>query len=179
MAHAVLGLGASHLSENGNVEYKSAALRHRVVAIKLVNEQLTEIPRALNDIDALIGTLTCLMSQSALMADCMIEYLTMTRGLVLVLRIGISICPEHEQSIFKGLIMYRHVEALSNLVSEQPKDFETIEGFHASVIRLKPLCQSMNNAVYLTALVKCITALRTSGIEGRLKTIHNPSVIIH
>nr|UYO77173.1 Zn2Cys6 transcriptional regulator [Trichoderma calamagrostidis] len=55
LAHAVLGLGASHLSRHSNTDYTPQALQHRITAMKLVNEQLDKPPKKPADADALLA----------------------------------------------------------------------------------------------------------------------------
>ena len=80
LAHAILGLGASHLSAMTSTNHFNFALNHRIASISALNEQLsrTHISRA--DADATLGALLALTFQSAYMADGMVEFLTMIRG---------------------------------------------------------------------------------------------------
>ncbi|KAK9444205.1 C6 transcription factor [Metarhizium brunneum] len=159
LAHAILGLGASHLSRNCNVNYEAQALQHRVAAIKLVNEQLDKPPQKPIDADILFATLICLLTQSSLMSDNMVDYLTMTRGGNLV---ATTIIPDFNASIFKKFSPEGHVMSLGEMVEEQPKDLALIEAFRASVLGMEPICQTKNETKYLEALVACIDALKTS-----------------
>ncbi|KAL6806381.1 hypothetical protein GGI42DRAFT_280526 [Trichoderma sp. SZMC 28013] len=163
LAHAVLGLGASHLSQHGNVDYTSQALQHRVTAMKLVNEQLDHPPTKPADQDALFAAVICLVTQSSLMPDSMIDYITTTRGGNLV---ASTIITDYEKSIFKYFTPMEHDRSLERLISEQPRNFEAIEGFHASAQRLLPLCQKSTEVSYCESMIRCINNLRTSCLEA-------------
>ncbi|PTB49884.1 hypothetical protein M431DRAFT_499900 [Trichoderma harzianum CBS 226.95] len=163
LAHAVLGLGASHLSQHGNVDYTSQALQHRVTAMKLVNEQLDHPPTKPADQDALFAAVICLVTQSSLMPDSMIDYITTTRGGNLV---ASRIITDYEKSIFKYFTPMEHDRSLEKLISEQPRNFEAIEGFHASALRIMPLCQKPTEVSYCECMLRCINNLRTSCLEA-------------
>ncbi|KAL7953511.1 hypothetical protein V8C34DRAFT_296753 [Trichoderma compactum] len=163
LAHAVLGLGASHLSQHGTVDYRAQALQHRVTAMKLVNEQLDHPPTKPADQDALFAAVICLVTQSSLMPDSMIDYITTTRGGNLV---ASTIITDYEKSIFKYFTPMEHDRSLERLISEQPRNFEAIEGFHASAQRLMPLCQKSTEVSYCECMIRCIDNLRTSCLEA-------------
>lgn len=163
LAHAILGLGASHLSQHGNVDYTSQALQHRVTAMKLVNEQLDNPPTKPADADALFAAVVCLVAQSSLMPDSMIDYITTTRGGNLV---ATSVIKNYEVSIFKYFTPQEHHRSLERLVCEQPRNFEAIDGFESSALRLRPLCQKETEIVYCESMIKCINNIRTSSLAG-------------
>ncbi|OWT42615.1 zinc finger protein 1 [Pochonia chlamydosporia 170] len=133
LAHAVLGLGASHLTQHGEVDYTSQALNHRVTAIKLVNEQFINPPKDADTADALFAAIICLATQTSLLPDGMVEYLTITRGGALI---WAFVIPGHKESLFSSFTNESHDEALSQVVSEEPKDFEIPDEFLASVMRV-------------------------------------------
>nr|UWK20139.1 Zn2Cys6 transcriptional regulator [Trichoderma deliquescens] len=163
LAHAILGLGASHLSQHGNVDYTSQALQHRVTAMKLVNEQLDNPPTKPADADALFAAVVCLVAQSSLMPDSMIDYITTTRGGNLV---ATSVIKNYEVSIFKYFTPQEHHRSLERLVCEQPRNFEAIDGFESSALRLRPLCQKETEIVYCESMIKCINNIRTSSLAA-------------
>nr|UWK20105.1 hypothetical protein TDECI_g2 [Trichoderma decipiens] len=163
LAHAILGLGASHLSQHGNADYTSQALQHRITAMKLVNEQLDKPPTKPADADALFAAVICLVSQSSLMPGSMIDYITTTRGGNLV---ATSIITNYEASIFKYFTAEEHDRSLGKLICEQPRDFNVIEGFLVSALRLRHLCQKRTEMDYCESLIRCITNLRTSGLAA-------------
>jgi hypothetical protein len=155
------------VSKNCNVDYEAQALQHRVAAIKLVNEQLSKPPQKPVDADALFATVICLLAQSSLISDSMVEYLTMTRGGNLV---ATTIIPDFSTSVFSTFSPEGHLKALSEMVQDQPKDMLVIEAFRASALSMGPICQTANEIKYLEAMVSCIDALKISALSG--KTFH-------
>jgi hypothetical protein len=131
--------------------------------MKLVNEQLDKPPTRPADADALLAAVICLISQSSLMPDSMVDYITTTRGGNLV---ATSIITNYEMSIFKRFTPVEHDRSLERLISEQPKSFEVIEGFQSSVLRLRPLCEKQTEIIYCESMIRCINSLRTSCLEG-------------
>ncbi|KAH7163364.1 hypothetical protein B0J13DRAFT_464819 [Dactylonectria estremocensis] len=160
LAHAALGLGASHLSQNGSGNFTAQALQHRVTAIGLISEQLAEpSDKTLEQADALFAALLCIVAQSSLMPDGMTEYLVMTRGANLV---AASIMPDFSRSVFKAFSAQGHLESLRRMINDQPKDLAVLDGFHSSVMNLEPICQTLCERAYFGSLVKTITSVPTS-----------------
>lgn len=164
LAHAVLGLGASHLSQNNGLDYSSQAIQHRVAAIKLVNQQFDNPSKNPLDADALFATVLCLIAQSSLMPDSMAEYMTMVRGGNLV---ATTIIPDFQKSLFRMFTPEGHMETLAQMVTEQPKDLMVIHGFKKSVVNLEPLLHRAHELQYQGSMVKAITALESSSLDGK------------
>lgn len=104
LAHSVLALGASHLTQtsNGQADYTVQALRHRLAAIKLINHKLSEpAPLAAGDDvdggDALFASCVCLISQSSLMPDGLLDSLMLYRGLAVL---GETVLRDQQRSRF-------------------------------------------------------------------------------
>jgi hypothetical protein len=113
--------------------------------------------------DALFAALICIVAQSSLMPHGMTEYLVMTRGANLV---AMSIIPDYNKSIFRDFSNQGHIESLSKIIDDQPRDPAMIEGFHQSVLGLEPLCQKDYERRYFQSLVKTITSVPTSSFGG-------------
>ncbi|KAF4468902.1 C6 transcription factor [Fusarium albosuccineum] len=164
LAHAALGLGASHLSQNGNVTYNAQALQHRVTAIQLINQQLADIPgKSLADRDALFAALMCIVAQSCLMPHGMTDYLVMARGATLV---SVSMMPDYHRSVFRSWTPEAHLDSVRAIICEQPKDMKVAEGFKSSVLALEPLCQRDSEKMYAKTLLKTISALQDSSFDA-------------
>ena len=160
----MLGLGASHISQNTGLDCSAQALRHRVVAIRGFNQQLSQPCQSPLDADALFATAVCLMSQSSLMSDSMADYLVLVRGGHLI---ASTMLTDDEESIFRGFNGESHAGALTRIVSDIPKDLSVIDGFIASMLPLNPLCRTVCQQRYWDYLYKSSFALRTSSVEGR------------
>ena len=76
----MLGLGASHLNLLSPARYTQAALRHRVIAIKCLNESLSRPRRSVADTDAAFAAILALTFQAAHMPDGLMDFFTMIRG---------------------------------------------------------------------------------------------------
>ncbi|CAH0058495.1 unnamed protein product [Clonostachys solani] len=167
LAHAVLGLGAAHITQSTpGLDYTTEALQHRVTTMQLVNERLSLPSHSSQEADALLAAVLCLVSQSSLLPglDSMADYLTMSRGGSLIAN---SVIKEITTSLFSAH-QEEHYEILSLMVQEQPRDQSIIDGFRASALALPPLAANENERNYADALIRCIDAVEISGIEGEL-----------
>lgn len=80
LLHAFLAIGASHLNLLSSADYEKAALKHRVLAIKSLNEHLSKSEMSIPDAEAAFGATLALTFQSAYMPDGLPDFLTMVRG---------------------------------------------------------------------------------------------------
>lgn len=165
LAHAILGLGASHLSQNGTINYTVQDLQHRVFEINLLNNQLRYEVTTATEADVLFAAVACLISQSALLEDGMAEYQTLVRGINIIMA---TVMPRFPTSRFHVFTISNHIKAMKLMVSEEPKDTCIIEQFMRSVKVLKPLCSRHSELVYLEALINCAQAANESSFQGRL-----------
>lgn len=76
----MLGLGASHLSLISPRGFGQAALKHRVMAIKSLNQLLAQPQLSDAAGEAAFGASMSLLFQSAYMPDGMVDFFTMIRG---------------------------------------------------------------------------------------------------
>ncbi len=166
LAHALLGLGASHLGQNTNVDYTAQSLKHRGAAIRLVNEQLNQPAKNVPDGDALFATVVILTAQSSLLPDAMVEYLTMTRGANLI---ATSIMPDFNESIFSSFSQEGHIESLSKMIYHQPKDLDLIEKFRSSALMLEVICSTPFEVEYVASMLRCISLAATSSLDGQYR----------
>ncbi|RSM10013.1 hypothetical protein CDV31_007419 [Fusarium ambrosium] len=164
LTHAALGLGASHLSQNGNVNYNAQALQHRVTAINLINQQLADTShKSIADRDALFAALMCIAAQSCLMPHGMTEYLVMSRGATLV---STAMMPEYHRSVFRTWTPDAHIDNIRDIITDQPKDMKMIEGFKSSALALETRCRTECEKIYCESMLKAISWLPTSSVEA-------------
>lgn len=168
LAHALLGLGASHFSQNApnGPDYQPQALQHRVTAIRRVNEKLSQPLASPADADALFAAIMCLLAQSSLLPgrEGMWEYLSMGRGASLVNQ---TMVMGFDGALFAEFTMQKHMADLTAMVTEQPKDPALIAEFRASVGALAPLCARPYEVAYHENLTRAINALETSSLQGK------------
>ena len=163
LAHAVLGLGASHLTTHGTVDYTSQALTHRVAAIKLVNHQFVNPPKDQDNADALFAALLCLCAQTSLLPDAMNEYLSITRAGALVWAV---VMPHHTGSLFKVFTSEIHDDTLNGMASNNPEDLTDANDFWISAEKLKPLCDKPYQVSYQQCIANTILAVYQSSQRG-------------
>jgi hypothetical protein len=173
LAHAILGLAASHLTQHGNVDYTAQALSHRVTALNLIAKGFADPPKSADAADALFAAAICVASQTSLLPDAMCEYLATTRAGALI---WAFVIPAHETSVFHSFTNESHNQALSKIVSEEPKDFRIPDEFLLSVMKVKPLCTKPHELQYYQCIINVITSLRLSSLQGMwnalLHTVH-------
>ncbi|UNI24896.1 hypothetical protein JDV02_010615 [Purpureocillium takamizusanense] len=159
LEHAILALGASHLSHSGDANAGTRALHHRIAAIKLFNEQIGYAPTTTADADALFAAIGCLLSQTTLLPDGIVEYMTVTRVAGFVVNM---VTPKFPTSIFHIFTPERHVDLLLGMVSERAKDLEIIDSFTASLVLVEEICHMETERRFLSQLRRSIDALPTS-----------------
>ncbi|CAM1506376.1 Fc.00g060170.m01.CDS01 [Cosmosporella sp. VM-42] len=151
LMHAMLGLGASHLSLLSSADYERAALKHRVAAIKALNEHLSKPELTMPEAEAAFGALIALTFQSAYMPEGLMDFLTMVRGCFLI---GTHRMPDMDSSTFKTFARPAYVAKIRELITihEIPIEYlDTliVDEFCASTRRLGPLCKSIPELEYL------------------------------
>lgn len=167
LAHAALGLGAQHLTAHGTVDFTKQALNHRAGAIRLMNEQFTNPPKDADHADALFAAIMCLATQTTLLPDGMIEYMIITRAGALVWAFFL---PGHAGSLFHSWTHESHFRAINSIVNDEPKDFQLVDDFRASVMKLKPLCdRKPRESYYFKHLQDAVEAIYESSLKGMFR----------
>ncbi|KAH7029528.1 uncharacterized protein B0I36DRAFT_133500 [Microdochium trichocladiopsis] len=162
LAHAILGLAASHLGLCTGEDYKSKALSHRVTAINLLNEKLSQPCKNQQDGDALFGAVMVLAFQAAYLPDAMLEFVTMVRGCDVVSK---RMMPDFASSQFNTLTAEGHASSMQQLITAQGEDSKNsglMNGFITSVALLDGLCQTEFERAYYTCLQSVIETARSS-----------------
>ncbi|KAJ2982493.1 hypothetical protein NQ176_g1355 [Zarea fungicola] len=165
LAHAALGLGASHLTCHTNADYTSQALHHRLIAIKQVNEQLTSPPSDQKTLDALLAALFCLITQASLIDDGLADYMTIIRGghLIVIIIIGENM----DKSVFPGFTVEGHHQNSHELVREDQRDDMTdANDFEMSLMTLQPLVKAPYEHRYFALMSQIPVALRRSSEDS-------------
>lgn len=166
--HAILGFAASELmSTDGSLI--TAAMSHRVKAIKAIKKRLVETGKVgtnHEEANAMIATCYALTFQSVSLDDGMAEYMTFIRGIVIV---GM-------QMMFKG------IKPIFNTMYEDAQD-EILEpymevlpliqrGWADSALEaignLRPLCASAVEIEYQGKLMNIVQKLYTNSWAGTL-----------
>ncbi|OAA65052.1 C6 transcription factor [Cordyceps fumosorosea ARSEF 2679] len=163
LAHAVLGLGASHLTSHTNADFTSQALQHRLVAIKQVNEQLSNPPSDQQTLDAILAALFCLITQASLIDDGLADYLTIIRGGHLIVLVIIG---DMSKSVFPGFTPDGHNHSSAEVVREDQRDDMTdMNEFELSLRMLEPLLRAPYEHKYYGALSQLHPAMQRSSLQ--------------
>ena len=97
LMHAILSLGASHLSCLSGVEYRRESLVHRGHAIAGLNQALGKTARSYGESDAMLATCHALAFQALYMGDGLNDFITMVRGCALTTA---KICQDNSPTAF-------------------------------------------------------------------------------
>ncbi|KAM5348779.1 hypothetical protein ACJ41O_008602 [Fusarium nematophilum] len=174
LLHAMLGLGASHLGLLAPSGYEKAALKHRVTAIKSLNEHLSKPNLTTTDAEAAFGAMLVLTFQSVYMAEGLVDFLTMVRGCWLV---GTHSVGDLERTIFKTFARASYLEKIRELVKEDESDHYldalVSEEFCASTRRLAPLCKSVAELRYLAHMQRIAALASTDPAESMLSFFYD------
>ena len=83
LMHAILSLGASHLSRLTDMDYRKESLIHRGQAIAGLNTALSMPARHYGESDAMLAACYALTFQASYMGDGLADFITMVRGCAL------------------------------------------------------------------------------------------------
>ncbi|KAM3499147.1 hypothetical protein MY10362_007564 [Beauveria mimosiformis] len=164
LAHAVLGLGASHITRHTNADFNSQALQHRLVAIKQVNEQLSNPPSSQQSLDAILAALFCLITQASLIDDGLADYMTIIRGGHLIVMVIIG---DMSKSVFPGFTIEGHNRMAATLTREDQRDDMTdMNDFEMSLRMLEPLIQASYEHKYYGLMSQIPPAMQRSSLQA-------------
>ena len=163
--HAILGLAASHLELTTGADLRSAAIQHRVLAIKGSNAAISQPHRTGSDADALLASCYALTFQSAYMRDGLPEFFQMVRGCSLL----------SEQLKSEGVPMAffltekDHFHYMEDKLLDLPViDRELVDGAERSLDALRPLFNRPCHPHFYGLLVAVINALKVGSLGGGL-----------
>ncbi|KAM3448542.1 hypothetical protein MY3296_007736 [Beauveria thailandica] len=150
--------------------FNSQALQHRLVAIKQVNEQLSNPPSSQQALDAILAALFCLITQASLIDDGLADYMTIIRGghLIVIIIIG-----DMSKSVFPGFTIEGHNSMAATLTREDQRDDMTdMNDFEMSLRILEPLIQASYEHKYYGLMSQIPLAMQRSSLQG--KASHQP-----
>ncbi|KAL6860117.1 hypothetical protein ACO1O0_004142 [Amphichorda felina] len=181
LVHAMLGLGASHLSlclasdsSTSSADYSSQALSHRVRAISSLNHALSQPCTSRIEGDARFATIMALAFQSSHMPDGMLEFVSMVRGCIVVAETAI---PSLRESAFASFSTEEHVRRVYEMSAAFGEDtaqwYRDVAWYRAfaqqglaSVKALEPLCQDDFERMYYSNLYSTLEKSIVSPVEG-------------
>lgn len=163
--HALLGLGASHLTSISECDYHATAVKHRLLAIKGFNDALS-VPSGKDlDDDALLGACYALSFQSTYMRDGAMpgEYLTMLRGCGPVT----ARVMRRKSKTYFALTPENHYKfMMPRLQNLLVIDADLSEAARASLETLEIMIGDGINRYFYTSLIDIVEGLKVGSLQG-------------
>ena len=144
------------------------ALRHRGIAMRLVQQRLSAPVESAAEADALMASACCLTAETALDVDTMTDYLSIARGSYIINQafvLPLNKDPRN-RSVFSTITLEMQASKLMAAIEDQSKDLALIIDFQEAVRGLRPLCKTEAELQYQQGLWRSIKALPTSSLEG-------------
>ncbi|TQV98135.1 hypothetical protein V2A60_006182 [Cordyceps javanica] len=167
LLHAMLGLGASHLSIITPNSYNQAALKHRITALEGFKKFISTAGQSREHADAAFATALVLTFQATQMRDGLNDFLTMIRGCNLI---GTHAMGQYSLSRFRTFEKELYLRKLTEVVPlDRPIPFfdaEAIRGFMGSLENLGPLCRSIEELQYLSIMRSIATQALQSPVSA-------------
>ena len=163
LMHAILSLGASHLSRLTGMDYRRESLVHRGHAIGGLNHALSQISRAYGESDAMLASCYALTFQASYMGDGLADFITMVRGCALTTE---KIQQDNSPTAFnlQPNWHYKFMEPkLDNLPSVDPILLE--EGY-SSLERIREYVSSDMEIDFHAVLIEVVASLQLSSASG-------------
>jgi hypothetical protein len=164
--HAMLGLSASELTAKLTPTYELAcsAMKHRVVAIKALNQALSRGIQTFEEGNAMLATCYVLLFQSVLLDDGLAEYVSFLRGCVLIAQTMGCKKMKFLFHSFLGMDGFKKMEP--HLKDEPEVKPGPLNAARKSLDAFAPLCQKEYEKNFHTCLMKTSGALYTSSRNG-------------
>ena len=168
LMHALLSLGASHLSRLTGVDYRRESLTHRGNAIAGLNQALSQTARSYGESDAMLASCYALTFQASYMGDGLADFITMVRGCVLTTE---KIKQEQTPTAF-NLQSDWHFKYMAPRLQNLPAvDPCLLADAYNGLENMRPLLTGDAEMDFHAALVDVITALQESPASGYLQFI--------
>ncbi|KAM5366800.1 hypothetical protein ACJZ2D_010340 [Fusarium nematophilum] len=170
LASALLALAAQHLTLFNGTNHSVQALDLRVLAIKGLNDALSQPCLTAADADARYAAVIALTFQSSYMPDAMMDFLAMMRGWMLISTI---LVPGHGESMFRGFTRDSFIGSREKHVEHQRAcdDDTVIEDFLASLNTVRTLCRGKAEHRYLFMLEKLAQRSKASPRDACLEMV--------
>lgn len=166
LMHAILSLGASHLSRVTGSDYRKESLIHRGHAIAGLNQALSKTGLLYGEADAMIGACYALTFQASHMGDGLADFITMVRGCALTTG---KVQHESSQTAF-NLHPDQHFDFMANRLENLPRvdPILLIEGCQA-LEEVKPFVVSEADQCFYQSILEVLEELQTSSKYGYVK----------
>ncbi|KAF4510816.1 hypothetical protein G6O67_002679 [Ophiocordyceps sinensis] len=168
LMHAILGFAASELTRtDDSSSLVTAAMNHRVKAIKAIKKGLTEASEAemtYEQGNALVATCFALTFQSVSLDDGLAEYMTFIRGILIV---GMQMMVKGITPIFDSLFEHRQDELMAPLMQHLPLiQSGWAEAAVEAISNLRTLCVDSVEVAYQEQLIGIAQKLQISSFDA-------------
>ena len=164
--HAILGFAASSLTSTDS-SLVTAAMNHRIKAIKAIKKRLTESSRTdttYEEANALVATCFALTFQSVSLDDGLAEYMTFIRGILIE---GMQMMFKGIKPVFTTLFDDKQNELMAPLMQDMPLiERGWVDGAVEAISNLRPLCLDPIEVEYYEQLIGIAEKLYTNSFDG-------------
>lgn len=155
--HAILALGASHLTRVSDTDCSTAAIIHRGQAIKGLNQAIARGANGYGEADAMLAAFYALTFQASYMGDGMADFVTMVRGCALVTA---QIRSSQTSTVF-NLDQDLDLRMMAPQVEEMPAvDITILPPAILSLEALRPLLQNKVDYVMHASMLSVLVTLQ-------------------
>jgi len=166
LMHAILSLGASHLSRLTGVDYRKESLIHRGHAIAGLNQALSKTGHAYGESDAMLASCYALTFQASYMSDGLTDFITMVRGCALTTA---KIRDDNAPTAFNVQPDFHFKFMAPRLHNLPPVDSGVLEdGFHA-LDSIRPVISGETELDFYSVLLDVILSLQSSPSSGYVR----------
>lgn len=169
--HAMLGLSASDLTTSltPTPELSCSAMSHRVLAIKALNQALSNGLHTFEEGNAMLATCYVLLFQSVLLEDGLAEYMSFIRGCVLIAQ---NMGCRKMKFLFHSFIGLDSLSVMEPYLRDQPEiNPAPVSAACKSLEAFEPLCQREYEKTFHNCLIKTARSLYTSSRNGRKSSL--------
>lgn len=120
----------------------------------MINEEFAKCFETPQHMAALLGALLCLLSQTALLPDGMMDHFILMRGTGLLIHTNTQL---FQRSLFRKFSTEEHLKSIDAVVDKAlARDFTHLDGLAASLQQLQPLIAAKTEIDYFNCMLKCV-----------------------
>jgi hypothetical protein len=166
LMHAILSLGASHLSRLTGIDYRRESLVHRGQAIAGLNKALSQTAQSYGESDAQLASCYALTFQASYMGDGLSDFITMVRGCALTTD---KIRQDHSPTAFNIRPDCHWKYMAPRLQNLPPVDPVWLEDAYDALENIAPYVSGDTVIDFHAALVDVVISLQASSASGYLQ----------
>lgn len=168
LMHAILSLGASHLSRLTGIDYRKESLTHRGQAIAGLNKALSQKAQHYGESDAMLAACYALTFQASYMGDGLEDFITMVRGCALTTE---KIRREDVPTAFNLQPDWHFKVMAPRLASLPPVNHTLLEEGIAALEDIQPYLENDVDSDFHGALTDVISSLLASPQSGYMQFV--------